>query len=308
METTHCDLCGSPEYKILYQIPDLLLGRYEQTYLFVKCLECGLVYQNPRPTPEEMTQHYPPEYDSYQADPKTVSPWLRSAYRYGLEKRFRFIQSYKKSGELLDVGCGTGEFLNHVKTYHPYWSCKGVEINPYAANVARSRYDLEVFCGTLEQAAFSDQLFDAVTLWDVLEHVYSPSSTIKEIWRILKPGGILVFRVPNFGGWDSKLFKQYWAGLDAPRHLYVFSRTTISAYLQRAGFKILRQTSRIGNYPTFLLSLRFWLNRSGAKRTSYASGLMRILHSPLMRLVAAPWFFLGSLHLNGALLVVIAQK
>jgi 2-polyprenyl-3-methyl-5-hydroxy-6-metoxy-1,4-benzoquinol methylase len=307
MEFTTCNLCGERQNARLFTAPDLLLNRKNVQATFVRCASCGMIYQNPRPTIEEMQQHYPPEYESYLEIHNNHISWLMDqAINYGTVKRGRFIVKYKHSGRLLDVGCATGFFLNGMRSQGD-WELHGVEINPYAAEIARDRYGLKVCTGTLIEAAYPAHFFDVITMWDVLEHLHQPLENLREIERILKPDGLLVLRVPNVSSLDAKLFKRYWAGYDAPRHLYVFSPRTLEELLREAGFNPINCSSHSGNYTTFLLSLRFWINAHGCNSKSVNS-LLRILYHPIMRICSAPIFYLRGLGLRGSQIVVTAAK
>ena len=306
METTLCNLCGSAASAPLYQIPDYLLERDGQTTL-VQCQECGLIYQTHRPTLAEMGAHYPPEYESYALPPGKQTPrLLKLAYDYGKFKRTRIITRVKGGGHLLDVGCSTGTFLLAMRE-KPGWQVSGVEISEHAAQIARDDYRLEVFTGTLDEAAFPADTFDAVTLWDVFEHLHDPSGTLHEIHRVLKPGGVLVLRVPNADSWDAKLFGKTWAGLDAPRHLYVFGRKTLQQILEKAQFRVDQWSCEIGSYPTFVLSVRFWMVQQGWKPGPRAQ-ITRWLSHPVVRVLFSPFFYLYGLGLRGPLLIVVATK
>jgi len=308
MEHTVCNLCGNTNAApIIYDLPDFLLHRNEVSATFVKCVSCGLVYQNPRPTFAEMATHYPPDYESYAPEPDAEnSSWLlRQAIRYGVAKRGRYVTRYKHAGRLLDVGCATGIFLQGIRNCGN-WEPYGVEINEHVAHIAQE-HGLDVRLGTLEQAGFADGFFDVVTLWDVLEHLHDPAGSLREIYRILKSDGLLVIRVPNASSWDSRLFGRYWAGLDSPRHLYVFTPVTLDALLAANHFQSIARSSQIGAYPTFLLSLRFW---SGARDepSTARDFLIKFLYHPVMRLLSAPLFYLGGLGLRGPLVVATAAK
>lgn len=307
MESVACNHCGSTDSVQVGCIPDLLLERLDVTAQLVRCRRCGLVYQNPRPTLEEMAQHYPPEYEPYTdyAGQRQKNPLLRRAYEYGTNKRCRFVTKHKQGGRLLDIGCAAGTFLLGMRR-QAGWEVEGVEPSAGTAELAR-RHGLQVFTGTLEEAHYAGNSFDAVTMWDVLEHVHDPAGTIREIRRVLKPGGILLVRVPNLGSWDARLFGKRWAGLDAPRHLFVFTPPTLRVMLQEQGMEVVEESSKIGSYVTFVLSVRFWMTARGmspaAKRR--VSGL---LYHPIMRVASAPFFYIPSLLKRGPLLVTIAQK
>jgi SAM-dependent methyltransferase len=308
MESISCNLCGSDERDTLYSLPDYLLEKQNNLTVLVKCNQCGLIYQNPRPTINEIGVHYPQEYDSYHPVPNSVkdSRLMSKAIQYGINKRCRIVNENCEGGSILDIGCATGEFLNGMRQY-PTWNIYGVEISPFASQIARERFNLEIFTGTLEQATYPDEFFDAVTLWDVFEHLHDPARTLMEIHRILKPKGILVVRVPNIISWDARIFGQYWAGLDAPRHLFVFNPSTLSTLLQKGGFEVKKIGCPIGSYPTFVLSLRFWMVGKGI-RYSIRDRILQILNSPIARLCTAPIFFLMNRGLRGPLITTIAIK
>jgi len=307
METTLCNLCGSEKSRLRYQLTDLLLDRPEVHSQLVECVECGLVYQNPRPTLAEMLAHYPPDYECYDTLPKiNPSSWLRRAIRYGMDKRCRVVRRARSHGSLLDVGCASGEFLHAMQQY-PGWTLRGVELNDYAAEIARRAYGLDVATGTLEDARFPDCSFDVVTLWDVLEHLHDPLASLKEIQRILKPGGALVARVPNADSWDARLFGPAWAGLEPPRHLYVFGQATLRRAFEKAGLRIKELNCAIGGYPTFVMSVGFWL-KTRQTPTQQRQRILRGLSHPIARLVTAPFYWLYSLGLRGPLLIAVAEK
>jgi len=307
MEFTPCNLCGADDAAPYATLPDLLLGRLEVQTQLVQCRRCQLVYQNPRPTLAEMGAHYPPEYESYAADPggEAGNPWLSRVMQYGLNKRARYVTRHKRRGHLLDVGCAAGVFLRQMRA-SGHWQVTGVEVSEYPAQIARERYGLDVRLGTLEQAAFPTDTFDAITLWDVLEHLHDPVASLRELVRILKPDGILIVRVPNLRSWDAELFGESWAGLDAPRHLYLFTPDTVRAMLTAAGLQAIEWSGGIGAYPTFLLSLRFWDRLQPPN--AWRSQLIQSLYHPFWRVLTGPVFWLSGLFLRGPLIVVTARK
>ena len=309
METVPCNLCGSNFTEDKMFVSDWLLGRPQVVARLVQCQACGLVYQNPRPTPIEMPAHYPPEYEPYTdiMALRQLPPLLRYALEYGLRKRVKFVTKYKPHGGcLLDIGCASGTFLNSMQAVKG-WEVKGIEPNAQVADYARHKYGLDVSIGTLEEVSFPPTYFDCVTMWDVLEHIHDPLSTLLEVRRILKWDGILLVRVPNLASWDASLFRQTWAGLDAPRHLYVFTPDTLTAMLGQAGFKVIDLNCNIGGYVTFVLSLRFWMTARNVSLTLQKQ-ITKTLYHPIARLVSAPLFWIPARLKKGPLMVAIAQK
>lgn len=308
MEIVACNQCGATAATpVFVAVPDILLERPAVRTTLVRCDRCGLVYQNPRPTLAAMGQHYPDSYESYNLDGDAARrSWLlRRALQVGLDKRARTVMRFRRGGYLLDVGCATGIFLNGMRRF-PGWTLHGVDPSEHAAAIARRLPGVQIVTGTLEQAAYPDAMFDAVTLWDVFEHLHDPAATLQEIRRVLKPDGVLALRVPNLSSWDAKLFGRGWAGLDTPRHLYLFDRVTLPRMVESQGFRVLRLDCAIGSYPTFVLSLRFWLYRRGFSAERRAK-IARRLYSPAMRLLSAPLFYLYGLRRRGPLLTLVAS-
>ena len=238
---------------------------------------------------------------------RTVQIFTQIAYDYGQRKRSHIITRYKAKGRLLDIGCATGAFLVYMRNHQVNWQLKGVETSPYASQIARTQYNLDVFTGSLEEAKFPDLYFDVVSLWEVLEHLQNPIDTLTEVHRVLKKDGIIVLRVPNGSSFDARLFKQYWEGLDPPRHLFVFTPNTIKEVFKKTGFELLKWYTTPGGYLAFLLSLKFWLNAQPISGTT-TKRLLEYLAHPIARIVSAPLFSLNGLFKIGAHMVVIAQK
>ncbi|MEW6654309.1 MAG: class I SAM-dependent methyltransferase [Bacteroidota bacterium] len=309
LEKVSCNFCNSQNHYQLFQLTDLLMGDFSETFSYVRCHDCGLIFQNPRIRIEDILKYYPENYDSYQEVNRNDSTLLGKILRYGLRKRKNFVYEYCKSGRLLDVGCSTGDFLDEISDNgkNHQWELFGIEISEYAANIARKKKRLNIFNSTLEEANFPDEYFDVITLWDVLEHLYDPYSSLLEINRILKHGGILVIRVPNYDSLDRLIFKSSWAGWDAPRHLYVFNKKILRAYLEKTGFSIASLKTNIGSYTTFLLSLRFFLTKK-KKFGTVQSNLLSTLYSPFFRITTAPLFYVISMSGLGSLMVITSIK
>jgi len=299
-----CPLCESDKWTPVGMLRDRLLD-IEGEFRMVCCLECSLHYLNPQPTQAELARYYPEEYDPFALPaPGRLSRWQRYSLNYGLRKRCREVMHHKETGSLLEVGCATGLFLDAMRATGK-WQVRGVDTSEPAVRQAREKFGLDVYHGTLHEAGLPAASFDAVAMWDVLEHVPNPRETVHEVRRVLKPDGVFVFRVPVLDGWDRKLFGLLWAGWDAPRHLTAFSRHTLDILLSGAGLRVLRAGCTAGSYHAFALGLRFWarerLTTAGQKR------LRRILNVLPVRLATAPVFFLVDRLGKSTLLTVTAQ-
>jgi ubiquinone/menaquinone biosynthesis C-methylase UbiE len=298
MKNVACNLCGSAMSRPLHTIPDFWMEQNDIEAIFVRCDDCGLVYQNPQPCQDEIRRSYPQRY-------RAVQQAHTFFHRYGLIKRARLITRYKRPGFLLDVGCGDGSFM-HFMQQDLNWKTIGTETeSPGPLPEAILQPSLDIRYGRLEQLAFPENSFDAVTLWDVLEHLQNPRDTLKEARRILKREGILVLRLPNLDSWDARLFRQYWAGYDAPRHLFVFSQKTLVRMLEQTGFSIVESRSDIGNYLNFVKSVQFWL--TGHKSNPAGRKIMiAVLRSLPARLLAYPINLMKDSNMRGSEMVIVA--
>ncbi|MGC9358256.1 MAG: class I SAM-dependent methyltransferase [Anaerolineae bacterium] len=287
MREINCPICDVNHSEHVYQVRDRLLG-VEGEFTLVRCLECGLLYLNPQPTVEEIVRYYPPKYYSYVSVPPGELSWPhRMVLNYGLYKRCQAVTRCKKEGRLLEVGCANGAFLDAMRRTGG-WDVYGVDISEHAVRCARDQLGLNVFHGQLQDARFPNHFFDIVVLWDVLEHLPDPKSALLEIRRVLAPDGWLIFRVPNLDSLDARIFGPYWAGLDAPRHFFIFSETTLKRLLELCGFTLYRMTCISGTYPAFVLSMRLWARDHLSPRTQ--DWVQRVLESLPTRLLVAPIF------------------
>lgn len=143
---------------------------------------------------------------------------------------------YVDKGCLLDVGCGNGWFLDRMRQLG--WEVMGVQHDGDAVSVAKERFGLEVFQGSLEEARFPDGCFDTVTMNHVIEHVIDPVRLLKECRRVMKTGGKLVVATPNIKSLGCRVFDEHWRGLEVPRHLHLFSPQSLRACAEHASLEI----------------------------------------------------------------------
>jgi SAM-dependent methyltransferase len=308
LEHVSCNLCNGRGVDGLFNIPDLMLDNVENVASFVKCRNCGLVYQNPRPAIDQMGFYYPREYTpfNFQQELSRGSQIQRSIIQYGFDRRRRIVLHYKKTGKLLDVGCATGEFLNSMSK-SGRWQLLGIEIDQAAADIARRNYQLEILNGTVFSETLPSNYYDVVTLWEVLEHIHNPLEILKRINNLITPDGYLIIRLPNLSSFDAACFGKYWAGYDSPRHLYIFDPGTIQKMMEKAGFHIVNMNCRSGGYASFMISANYWM-KGHAWKDSNREFILKIIKHPLIRLLTFPLFSLIGLSLRGPTLTIVAQR
>ena len=262
-DVSRCPLCGNEERRILYAgLRDRLFGAPGE-WTLKECLRCGLVFLDPRPLQSEIGKAYHAYY-THQEDAApdrhdgpvqsalkmVVRPSSRLVNRILLISRernhLRSMYLHRRSpGRLLDVGCGQGRFLDHIR--RKGWLIEGVEPDPIAAEIARALYGIAVHVGELASAHYSDGYFDAITMNHVIEHVHNPVALLQECHRILRPGGLLVAVTPNIESWGHRKFGRDWRGLEPPRHLCLFSSGHLKRCAEQAGYNTIRTWTTAAN-------------------------------------------------------------
>lgn len=310
-EYVPCPLCGSTRQRVAHSGPDYL-EHIPGRFTLAACLRCGLLYQNPRPTRAAVGRYYPDHYGAYspaQSGLRARRGLLGWVTRRGMLRRCALLDQAvpprpDRPRRLLDIGSGGGLFLEAVQL-HGGWQPEGLEPNAQAARATAERLGLPVLQGGLEDARYPDAAFDAVTLWDVLEHLHDPLAGLREIRRILRPGGALFVRVPNAASYVRRLCGRYWVGYDLPRHMCVFSPATLARALALAGFARIARRYTSGSYLYLIHSLRFALD-DGRLPPARAAAIHRRLYHPLARGLALPPLALADRLAGGSALELLA--
>jgi 2-polyprenyl-3-methyl-5-hydroxy-6-metoxy-1,4-benzoquinol methylase len=241
------------------------------------------------PQPKKLEKYY--QTTNYISHSDTAKNLFEKIYqiikKHTLRKKTKLINQFSKNGKsLLDIGCGTGEFL--VMAKNDYWSTFGVEPNLKAREKAILK--------NINVVAALDNIgnlkFNVISLWHVLEHLPDLQNQIKKITKLLTEEGILIIAVPNFKSNDAKHYKENWAAYDTPRHLWHFSQQAISKLFKEHHFKVIQKLPmKFDSYYVSLLSEKYkngkqnyikafyqgWLSNYKANRTSEYSSLIYVL-------------------------------
>jgi 2-polyprenyl-3-methyl-5-hydroxy-6-metoxy-1,4-benzoquinol methylase len=243
-EYRDCPSCGQNDFEVLfesnmrdcdfresvetvYMIPGGKYGRH------IKCRNCHLIYVNPIEKASKINEAY---FQRKDVDALII----RETRLTATESQVGLIKRYGNGTRLLDVGCGEGFFLFNASKAG--YTTKGIEISQDVAEYARREFSLDVEAKPFEELRFAENYFDVVTLWQVLEHVPYPLMVLKEVHRILKPGGLLATSTPDIEGILAKIFRRKWWNLRR-LHINQFTAKTLTGMLNRAGFKNVFSTS-----------------------------------------------------------------
>jgi len=213
-----------------YLVPGKEWGRH------VKCRNCQLIYMNPMEKVSKTNEYYSKAKNTH-------APTIRESYLRTAESQVSLVRKYANGTNLLDIGCAQGFFL--FGAAKAGYTTKGIEIAQDAAAYARKEFGLDIEIKPFEELRFAENHFDVVTLWQVLEHVPYPLMMLKEVHRILKPGGVLVVSTPNIEAMPAKMLRKRW--WDIKRlHINQFTTKTLTDILQNTGFKNISSASYRG--------------------------------------------------------------
>lgn len=230
---TNCPICDSKNFIKTRVCVDYTVSK--DKFTIVECSNCNFQFTNPIPLENEIGKYY--ESDEYVSHSNTKKGLIFQLYQAvrnkTLQDKLKLIQNNSNAKTLLDIGCGTGEFLNTCQKAGI--NVRGIEPSESARKSAIDNYNLDINEES-ELANIADNSFDAVTMWHVLEHVYHLNERIETIKRILKDDGTLFVAVPNRSSYDAEKYQDYWAAYDLPRHLYHFTPKDIESLFGKHGF------------------------------------------------------------------------
>lgn len=225
IKLTKCPLCESNEIDGFLHTKDYFFTL--EKFTIERCNNCSLVFTNPLPPYDQLPKYYDTEnYLSHNSSKSTfIDIIYRTARFLNIRSKYKLVNKFIDTSTVLDIGSGTGELLSYFKKKG--WKTTGIEPNKAARNLSIKKYGLSVF-GEEKIDQLEKHSFDLVMMWHVLEHVADLSNLIKQVKKVLKKEGVIVIAVPNINSPDFKYYKQHWAGLDVPRHLYHFSKDSIN--------------------------------------------------------------------------------
>jgi 2-polyprenyl-3-methyl-5-hydroxy-6-metoxy-1,4-benzoquinol methylase len=263
----NCPVCSDANRELLHgDLTDQIFFCAPGTWSMYGCESCGSAYLDPRPSPATIGLAYQRYFTHDQATGYSALRFLEKIrrrfangyrnYHYGtrdypasilgiiaanlmpngravIDAGMRHLPKAKAGMRLLDLGCGSGEFLLRARSAG--WAVVGVDFDAKAAETAR-RQGLDVRLGGVEELNPVDEQFDVITLAHVIEHVHYPVEVLQACYKLLKPGGFLWLETPNIASEGHRLFNAAWRGLEPPRHLVLFNLESMGNALSTAGF------------------------------------------------------------------------
>ncbi|MDX1685481.1 MAG: class I SAM-dependent methyltransferase [Saprospiraceae bacterium] len=236
----HCIICGEKDQSEYLTVRDHSISG--EDFHIARCKNCGFSSTKDAPSQEKIGKYY--ESEDYISHSDTTKGLIDRAYHWArsfmLRKKKNWVESQcQEKGELLDIGSGTGYFLNEMKKSG--WDVTGIEINEKARRFSQEEFDVRVYEPD-QLHEFTERSFDVISLWHVLEHVHEINAYWDLFSRLLKEDGVLMIAVPNIQSIDSKYYGAYWAALDVPRHLWHFRPEDIVRLAKNHGFQLKNMT------------------------------------------------------------------
>lgn len=233
---TSCPVCSSTAIQKVITPKDFMIT--QQEFEVWECATCTLRFTQAIPTEQEIGLYY--QSESYVSHTDTQKGLINKLYhrvrRITLSNKRKLIASVPHTGKnLLDIGAGTGAFVDYMKQHG--WQVSGVEADELARKKATELYGLSLH-PTPGLFTLPPNHYDIITLWHVLEHVHGLHEYIAQIKKLLVNGGTLLIAVPNYTSYDARLYKEYWAAYDVPRHLYHFSPGSMRVLLKNHELKL----------------------------------------------------------------------
>jgi SAM-dependent methyltransferase len=273
-----CPLCASENILLSFSCTDFFISK--EVFGIYECTECSFKFTQDYPEQGQIGRYY--ESDDYISHNDTAKGFSNKLYRFVrnimLVKKRGIINSVVKvKGNLLDIGSGSGHFVNKMKKGG--WTVKGIEINKKAREYSISQFGLEII--SPEQiSVLEDGSFDCITLWHVLEHFHQPFQYISDITRLLKPGGFCLIALPNCSSFDAGYYGKFWAAYDVPRHIWHFTPATFRKFSEKNGLVI----QSIMNLPLDVFYISILSEKYKGSVIPFISGTFKALHFAAMAL------------------------
>ena len=236
---SRCCICEQRDAEPVAVTADFEYRTGIDSLLVQRCRKCRQLYLDPRPSADDYSLIYPPDYHAFNFSAEQFGVSYRVRALIEKHRLKRWCRGLPEDARIIDVGCGDGFHLRLLRQIaRPGWRLEGVEPNERAVNAARAS-GLTVHQGTLEQLDLESGSYDLALLIMTIEHLNDPAALLTSIRRILRPGGRLIVVTDNTATSDFRLFRtRHWGGYHGPRHTYLFDPATLRALLEKVGLEV----------------------------------------------------------------------
>src|SRR5271166_4119417 len=195
---TSCLVCGGDHWIPVREGCDLCRLGYDKSFKLTRCSACGLVSQNPIPEDQELNAAYSvsTDYVCYRPSWKESGwPIWKILRAWTTSRRVARLKHYGKGREMLEVGCGAGDFM--LAAHHAGWKVSAVEYNASMVEIIRNELGFDVRVGELALGLWDEASFDVVAIWNVLEHLQDPLRELSIVAHYLRLGGRVLLNIPS---------------------------------------------------------------------------------------------------------------
>ena len=238
IQISSCQVCGSEDLSLHMKTTDFSISK--EHFTLNKCQNCGFVFTQNPPSESSIGKYY--ESEDYISHSNTKKGLINRIYHVVrnlmLAKKYRLIRRLNRSKEILDIGSGTGYFLDYMKGNG--YRTLGIEPDDKARNHGIETFGLEILPPSQLMDNSITTQFSFISMWHVLEHLYEPEKYMDRIRQLLKDDGYLIVALPNCSSFDAAHYKSKWAGYDVPRHLWHFTPATFIQFAGNNGFEMVK--------------------------------------------------------------------
>ncbi len=246
----NCPVCNHNGLKHYLKAADW--GYSKEDFEIVKCPKCTFALTQDGPDQESIAEYY--HHADYVSHTDINEGLFFKVYHLVREKMLNkkrtWVEKHAKKGEILDIGAGTGYFLSSLK--NNAWKVLGFEPEKNARKIAKEKHDIELITD-FEPLFKEEKKFDAISMWHVLEHVHELNLYFDYFKKLLKEDGKIFIAVPNYTSFDGEFYKEKWAALDLPKHLWHFSPKSFKVLAEKHGFELEKMYSL--PFDAFYISL-----------------------------------------------------
>lgn len=237
-DPARCPACNSDRIEPAFTAQDWALGAAPGEFGYVRCVACRSVFATPQPSDEVLALAYGSSYGNYQPGRTLVE---RIAEPLARREATRLAALADVTMPFLDLGAGTGRFLERIQRAGWTGPVRGVEYSPDVAAATSAELGVPVEPGTAEDADLGDEPNGVIVLRHVIEHLRDPRAVLERLRGGLAPDGLLYLATPDAHALSARMFGRYWWGNEVPRHLVIFSRDGLRHLVVASGFDIVTE-------------------------------------------------------------------